>query len=266
MEFLKPNWHWKGYLEPIDFNVINGIALHHMAHKTADHWEVEKWHHENGWIGIGYNYWIDKLGNILEARGLHLAAGVKDNNYHLISIGFQGDYNEEKCMSTNQIIAGQKLISWLKTQLPNISTIAGHNNWNDTSCPGVYFPLSNFQNGLQLLRKGSNGTEVRELQKMLNKIGYELNVDGDFGNNTESAVKHFQESLQLTVDGIVGSITYNAIVNMSNKLRSCNMDIDKAIEILFNEKIITDKNYWKLAINYQVNVEQLLKNMAERLL
>jgi murein L,D-transpeptidase YcbB/YkuD len=121
-------------------------------------------------------------------------------------------------------------------------------------------------NGLQLLRKGSNGTEVRELQKMLNKIGYDLNIDGDFGTNTESAVKHFQKSLQLTEDGIVGSITYNAIVEMSSKLRRVSMDIDKALEILFNEKVISDKNYWKLAIDYQQNIEQLLKNMAERLL
>jgi murein L,D-transpeptidase YcbB/YkuD len=78
--------------------------------------------------------------------------------------------------------------------------------------------------------------------------------------------KQFQKSLQLTEDGIVGSITYNAIVEMSSKLRRVSMDIDKALEILFNEKVISDKNYWKLAIDYQQNIEQLLKNMAERLL
>jgi peptidoglycan hydrolase-like protein with peptidoglycan-binding domain len=59
------------------------------------------------------------------------------------------------------------------------------------------------------LKKGSTGQAVRELQLALNALGYNTGaVDGQFGAQTESAVKHFQQDRGLTVDGIVGPITW----------------------------------------------------------
>lgn len=52
---------------------------------------------------------------------------------------------------------------------------------------------------------------VAELQKQLDLIGYELKVDGDFGRQTESAVRLFQTRRSLEPDGIVGPITWNAV-------------------------------------------------------
>mgnify|MGYP001062486265 CR=1 FL=1 len=55
------------------------------------------------------------------------------------------------------------------------------------------------------LRKGSTGTQVKNLQKNLNyvlKSG--LSVDGDFGKKTDSAVRSFQKKYGLSVDGIYG--------------------------------------------------------------
>ena len=63
----------------------------------------------------------------------------------------------------------------------------------------------------QTLRKGSKGDTVRELQTMLLKLGYDLGpcgIDGDFGKATETAVRSFQSDHRLTVDGIVGKITW----------------------------------------------------------
>jgi peptidoglycan hydrolase-like protein with peptidoglycan-binding domain len=60
-----------------------------------------------------------------------------------------------------------------------------------------------------LLKKGSTGEAVRQLQQALKDLGYDPgNVDGQFGSKTESAVKAFQGDRQLTVDGIVGEITW----------------------------------------------------------
>ena len=64
---------------------------------------------------------------------------------------------------------------------------------------------------MELLKKGSNGDSVKLLQELLNKHGFNLTVDGDFGNKTEEAVKQFQKRLNLTVDGIVGSKTFEAL-------------------------------------------------------
>ena len=64
---------------------------------------------------------------------------------------------------------------------------------------------------MELLKKCSKGDSVKLLQELLNKHGFNLTVDGDFGNKTEEAVKQFQKRLNLTVDGIVGSKTFEAL-------------------------------------------------------
>lgn len=59
-----------------------------------------------------------------------------------------------------------------------------------------------------VLKKGSRGAEVTNLQKNLTKLGYDTKgIDGIFGDNTESAVKKFQKAYKLSVDGIVGDKT-----------------------------------------------------------
>lgn len=61
------------------------------------------------------------------------------------------------------------------------------------------------------LSYGSKGDEVKTLQDFLNGQGYKLTVDGDFGINTQNAVKDFQTKNKLTVDGIVGVNTWGVI-------------------------------------------------------
>jgi len=62
-----------------------------------------------------------------------------------------------------------------------------------------------------VLRKGSKGAEVIDLQNLLNAKGVKLNVDGDFGPATEGAVKAYQTAHKLLADGIVGSYTWKAL-------------------------------------------------------
>ena len=57
---------------------------------------------------------------------------------------------------------------------------------------------------------------VKVLQKLLNKFGFPIKVDGFFGAKTEAAVKQFQERVNdrdpnFPVDGIVGPKTWNAL-------------------------------------------------------
>lgn len=55
---------------------------------------------------------------------------------------------------------------------------------------------------------GAKGTTVKEIQKLLNKFGHKLTVDGSFGAKTRDAVKDFQKRAKLSVDGVVGPATY----------------------------------------------------------
>jgi hypothetical protein len=61
--------------------------------------------------------------------------------------------------------------------------------------------------GSRVLYKGCKGTDVKELQIILIKLGYQVSPSGSFDKNTESAVKKFQYINQLKVDGKVGSTT-----------------------------------------------------------
>ena len=64
----------------------------------------------------------------------------------------------------------------------------------------------------ELLRYGSRGESVRQVQSRLNKLGYWCGTaDGIFGVNTQSAVRRFQSAKGLSVDGIVGPKTYSAL-------------------------------------------------------
>lgn len=63
------------------------------------------------------------------------------------------------------------------------------------------------------LKKGSKGAFVTLLQSELVKRGFSCGVtgaDGDFGKNTEAAVKAFQKAHGLKVDGVVGASTWDA--------------------------------------------------------
>lgn len=62
-----------------------------------------------------------------------------------------------------------------------------------------------------LLQYGSSGDEVKKLQQQLNSNGYSLDVDGQFGSATQSAVSDYQKKNGLTVDGIVGDETWGKL-------------------------------------------------------
>ena len=76
-----------------------------------------------------------------------------------------------------------------------------------------------------VLRRGSTGTAVRELQFYLYLMSaYEssipaVSIDGSFGAATENAVRAYQRFAKLTVDGVVGRTTWNSLYGKASILR-----------------------------------------------
>jgi len=56
-------------------------------------------------------------------------------------------------------------------------------------------------------KQGDRGNKVKEIQQKLNKFGYKLYADGDFGRSTYYAVIDFQKRNKIIKDGIVGELT-----------------------------------------------------------
>lgn len=72
---------------------------------------------------------------------------------------------------------------------------------------------------MPVLKKGSTGEAVKTLQRLLRQLQYVntdgktlLIVDGNFGSNTEAAVKRWQKKHLGTADGIVGAKTWNKLL------------------------------------------------------
>lgn len=63
------------------------------------------------------------------------------------------------------------------------------------------------------LKNGSSGEAVKGLQKELTSAGQKLEADGSFGSKTTAAVKAFQKAEKLEVDGVVGPITWGALID-----------------------------------------------------
>ena len=148
-----------------------------------------------------YNRLIE--GTDQNGRGVkNLDVGVLSNvncTSSLIEAGFMTNYDEAMLMIN-----------------PLFQTEVG-----EEACHGVcdflgvgYIPRNDLS-VYPLLRQGSRNNFVYLLQFILNNsFGYNLSVDGIFGNNTLKAVRDFQGNNGLTVDGLVGNNTWTYLLNL----------------------------------------------------
>lgn len=73
------------------------------------------------------------------------------------------------------------------------------------------------------LQKGDSGSEVKEMQELLIANGFDCGssgADGEFGDDTEKAVKAFQAKYGLTVDGQYGEKSKAKLEGLSNNTDS----------------------------------------------
>ena len=97
------------------------------------------------------------------------------------------------------------------------SAVRSFQTWAQATADGIVGPLTweKFDNADMsdpTLRKGDERIAVRGLQRRLVAAGSdELEIDGEFGPQTEAAVKAFQEAAGIDVDGVVGPQTWGAL-------------------------------------------------------
>lgn len=92
-----------------------------------------------------------------------------------------------------------------------------------------------------LIKEGDKGVDVANVQKLLSLLGYDLIIDGDFGQKTTRSVKAFQKKYNLTTDGVVGDKTYQLLKASQKKTLKEEHDVkeesivsDNVLNIVYN--------------------------------
>ena len=229
MKINEVTYKWNGALTKR--RSTTRIILHHAAASKCTAQQIHSWHLANGWVGIGYHFFVRKDGSVYRGRPeTAVGAHAGNNNYDSIGICFEGNFMTET-MSEAQKRAGQELVQYLKDKY-GISKVQKHSDVNATGCPGTRFPFKEISEGTAAgkpaestaegftavfpqLRKGSKGDKVRVLQELLLGRGYDLGTygaDGDFGATTHRRVVAFQALNHLSADGIVGKNTWRKLL------------------------------------------------------
>lgn len=122
---------------------INEIIVHSTAtpsgmRVTAR--DIDKWHRQRGYDGIGYHFVILHNGEIQAGRAVaSIGAHCKGHNEQTIGVAYVGGLNSFK-QSADTRTQAQKtslvaLIKSLIFQYPTICKISGHRDYCNTACP-----------------------------------------------------------------------------------------------------------------------------------
>ena len=69
-----------------------------------------------------------------------------------------------------------------------------------------------------ILSKGARGSQVTQIQKYLYDLGYTIEIDGWFWNQTESLLKEYQTKNAMTVTGMADAMTIGALQEDANQI------------------------------------------------
>lgn len=135
-----------------------------------------------------------------------LKSGSRNNFVFLLQFILKNQYNQNIDVDG---IFGQRtqnaVRNFQQTNSLSVDGMVGQNTWKTllTLAPEP------------LLKRGSRGAYTRYLQQLLeSKMIPVSGIDGIFGAQTENAVRRFQQDNGLTVDGIVGTNTWNALTTI----------------------------------------------------
>ena len=120
------------------------VILHHAEASSATVWDINQWHLANGWVGIGYHYYIRKDGSIYRGRP-EWAVGAHATGHNDRSIGIccEGAYMTET-MPAAQLASLKALLRDIMRRYGTMALLR-HRDVNSTDCPGDNFPWAEAQ-------------------------------------------------------------------------------------------------------------------------
>ena len=119
------------------------------------------------------------------------------------------------------------------------------------------------------LSYGSSGEEVRDLQiKLQDLLYYTGRINSIFDLETESAVKRFQFTNDLTTSGIVNDQTWNRIELLYGNIRDCAISGDKIEVNYISYMVKKGDTLYQIASRYHTTVDAIkrLNNLTNNVL
>lgn len=158
IKIIKNNWVWAGTLSPRPSTEY--IVLHHAGASKCSATDIDQWHKNNGWIGIGYHFFITKKGECYEGRPLDkLGAHCTGFNSRSIGICFEGDF-ETETLTDVQKRTSIELLKYLNKIYPN-AILKRHKDLFNTACPGKKFPFEEIKKGaIDTAKELTSGNDI----------------------------------------------------------------------------------------------------------
>lgn len=165
MKIIEKTYPWSGTLTQRPKTSF--IILHHAAATECTPDNIHTAHLKNGWVGIGYHFYVTKDGSVYRGRPIDkMGSHVSGYNSQCLGICFEGNF-ETDTMTGAQLKAGQELVEYLKKIYPE-ATVKRHKDLNATACPGKKFPFERIVRG--------EITESSEVVESLGKRGIITNL------------------------------------------------------------------------------------------
>lgn len=200
----------------------------------------------NGWSDIAQHVTLLPDGLFVTGRNFGLnPASITNYNNDAFQVEMIGDFDIGKdVLEGRQRASIIGLSRWFDNRGKYIRF---HNENSSKTCPGTSIDKIQFMNEVKgvtemLLKIGSRGPEVENLQIDLTKLGYNTKgTDGIFGKNTEAALLAFQKDHSLTKDGIAGEFTLVVIAKSLQPKISLAADIASIARLTAENKVLKDK-------------------------
>ena len=203
------------------------VSVHTNAHANKDAHGVETFSHTTSSKGLILSKNIHK--HVLADKSLYTTnRGTKTANFAVVRQTKMPSALIELAFITNKADA-----QILKTKQDAFALAIAKGILETLNIPLIQFNSGSAPNASVLLKKGDRGQTVSELQSNLSKLGFACEVDGIFGQATEYAVKSYQNSILIMMDGIAGKDT---LANIKNSLSK----INQVVESKKSYKIQTD--------------------------
>lgn len=170
---------------------VKYLVVHHTESPDVSAEEVNRWHKERGWLGIGYHFLIRTNGNIERGRpanvqGAH--AGAKYNSCSL-GIALAGDFTS--LLPTDAQISSVAGLLKELMQSHRGAQIVPHKALSATACPGKLFPWAELMKRLE----EKDMPDTQEMKPVIIKVGGREIGAVEIGGRTIAPVRALAEAL-----------------------------------------------------------------------